>query len=191
MATESLPEVTGTIIKTNRGNRVFEDAGTVGILGTDERERRWYETGEGESLSQAELQELVNGLGFTVLYSPKGRRPAFTRVPSNVPDEVIENPVRIVAEAAGYRAAQKLRADLQTINVVEEGTILKFTSVHETSGMRYRYAAVYAAGHWFVTGSPQSRFAGQKTHEQLMELFARHRKTVTDVAIAATFEEIL
>ncbi|UUG69652.1 hypothetical protein SEA_FRANSOYER_87 [Microbacterium phage Fransoyer] len=82
------------------------------------------------------------------------------------------------------RAVETLRAEIAKRRVdVEEGTIVRFLSASRTTGIDYIYGAVYAADHWWITGT-QNYFGGTKfTNDEFLELVAQGKIFAVEVAV--------
>ena len=90
------------------------------------------------------------------------------------------------------RAARLLRKQVAAARGVKPGTIIRFTrTLPETAtylpGVALRYAAIFAANRWYLTGQGQlgrSSYA----HGRFMELLAQPE--FSEVAVATEFEEV-
>lgn len=85
--------------------------------------------------------------------------------------------------------AKVLRKQIEKRQVnVEEGTIVRFRSYSERTGVNYWYGAIYVAGRWWLTSAANFFGAQNFSNERFLDLVAAG--TITDVDVATSFESI-
>lgn len=85
--------------------------------------------------------------------------------------------------------AKVLRKQIEKRQVrVEGGTVVRFRSHSDRTGINYWYGAIYVANRWWIT-SAANYFGKQSfTNEEFLDLVAQGR--ITDVDVATAFESI-
>lgn len=88
----------------------------------------------------------------------------------------------------GHPLADRLRQDLRKVQPYPSGTVIRFTSV-SNGGIGYDYAAIFTAGHWWLTG--EADFFGRKlTSEAFMNALVGRGHRIINVEIAIQFERV-
>lgn len=96
----------------------------------------------------------------------------------------MERPIVIV----GDDIAARLRADLRKVQPYPEGTIVRFESV-ANNGVAYVYAAVFAGGSWWLTGTTDM-YGRKHSNESFMGVLTGNGHRIRNVSIATAFEKI-
>lgn len=91
----------------------------------------------------------------------------------------------------GLEIVHQLKKDLIKDSPVQEGTILKWTSVHPINGVKFRYVAIFAGGKWYTsTGADNKNVQRIMDHEDLMSYLNAKKESLTDIAVAIDFIEV-
>jgi hypothetical protein len=88
---------------------------------------------------------------------------------------------------AGHMTADRLRSDIQALRPgIANGSVIRFVSRNQGTGIGYTYCGLFANGQWYLTGSDRSPFPRTCSHVDLLELLAGPR--IEQVATALTWE---
>ena len=85
-------------------------------------------------------------------------------------------------------AARRLLQDLRNYAPVDDGTIIKWTSVHPVNGVEFKYAAVFAGGAWYTTvvrDNPNVQKIMQ--HDEMVHYLNSKKQNLRDIAVAIDF----
>lgn len=85
---------------------------------------------------------------------------------------------------------EKIRGDLKATTPVPDGTVIRFVSYSTVMGQTYTYAAVFAAGRWWLSGV--SQFFGERkfTHSDFMRLLTTH-PSIREVEVATDWDGLI
>ena len=87
-------------------------------------------------------------------------------------------------------AADRLRADLNKVRPMPEGTLLRFKSVSGQTGVHFSYGAIFAGGQWHLTTQGNNHFPARASHIELMNLLVSRGHAIMDLEVANGFDKI-